>query len=131
MNSKPLQVAIVDDDYSSIFIAQEYLYHCLPNASISGHVNPQEAINALCKKDDLDLLFLDLKMPNLDGFRFLELWSELENSKTRVYVLTSSIDPKDKERALNYPSVNGYFTKPLTTENIHTAMRSLSGIKTP
>ena len=118
MNSNP-QVTIVDDDYSSIFIVQEYIQHFVPNATVSGFVRPAEALKELSKQEAPDVLFVDLKMPDIDGFEFLDQWQPKEGKKTRIFVLSSSISPKDRNRSLNYPIVEDYFCKPLSTDDVH------------
>jgi CheY-like chemotaxis protein len=67
-----------------------------------------------------ELIILDLKMPVMDGFGFLEnltKMQEIDLSKTRIYITTSSFLSKDKEKAKLYP-IAGYITKPLTEEII-------------
>ncbi|MBV7531501.1 response regulator [Chitinophaga sp. sic0106] len=68
-----------------------------------------------------DLILLDLNMPVMDGWEFLEEYAtfqaELPKS-IKIFVLTSSIDEKDKERVRSYSFVSGYLTKPLSKEII-------------
>ncbi|HEY9258501.1 response regulator [Chitinophaga sp.] len=68
-----------------------------------------------------DLILLDLNMPVMDGWEFLEEYAsfckQLPKS-IRIFVLTSSIDEKDRERVSAYDFVTGYLTKPLSKEII-------------
>ncbi|WP_291906185.1 response regulator [Chitinophaga sp. CB10] len=68
-----------------------------------------------------DLILLDLNMPVMDGWEFLDEYAgfqaELPKS-IKIFVLTSSIDEKDKERVRSYSFVSGYLTKPLSKEII-------------
>ena len=71
-------------------------------------------------KDFPQLIFLDLNMPVMNGWEFLSVFSKnqyLENfSKTKVVVLSSTIDPNDIEKSKEYPMVVEFLSKPITTE---------------
>ena len=71
-----------------------------------------------------DLILLDLNMPNWDGLDFLEscrLCGRLPDY-TRIFILTSSEMPEDKEKAMSYKFVTGYMTKPLTDQSVQTIL---------
>lgn len=74
-------------------------------------------------KDDFDafpdLIFLDISMPKMDGFGFLEEFIKFPKAiakKCEVIMLTSSNNPKDRAKAMDYPVVTDYFIKPLEDE---------------
>ena len=63
-----------------------------------------------------DIIFLDIRMPRMNGFEFLDEYENLPASvktKCKVYMLSSSFDPRDIERAKSNPNVKAYFEKPL------------------
>ncbi|NNE76376.1 MAG: response regulator [Pricia sp.] len=65
------------------------------------------------------LLFIDLNMPVLDGWGFLEEFYKLrqrEESMPTIYIMTSSIDQKDMERAKTYNLEHNYLEKPIYAE---------------
>ncbi len=63
------------------------------------------------------IIFLDLNMPILDGWNFLEYFRDLTDGHectTSIYVMSSSIDPRDMERVKSYPMVAEYLLKPMS-----------------
>ncbi|GAB4412689.1 MAG: hypothetical protein OHK0039_18890 [Bacteroidia bacterium] len=67
-----------------------------------------------------NLILLDINMPVMDGFEFLEAWQKIDFSgkdQVRIVMLTSSSNPRDLEAARNY-GVDGFINKPLTREKI-------------
>jgi CheY-like chemotaxis protein len=73
------------------------------------------------QNDFPDLMLIDLKMPEMDGFDFIEKYEEKYWQKypsTKVMILTSSRLEKDKDRALNFRSVSRFIYKPLTEEKL-------------
>jgi CheY-like chemotaxis protein len=75
------------------------------------------------------ILFLDLDMPEIDGFEFLEafnLLSERLKKMINVVILTSSINPSDVERCSKYKSVLTFLHKPLMKNNLEAIEHILS-----
>lgn len=68
-----------------------------------------------------DIIFLDLNMPELDGWAVLDTLERMHKSYGRniaVYIVTVSVRAVDKERALNYSIVREFISKPLYREKI-------------
>jgi len=68
-----------------------------------------------------DFIFLDIKMPEMTGFEFLEEYKKLSEaikSYSKIYILSSSIDPLDIEKGKSYTVVKGHLTKPLVHNNL-------------
>lgn len=69
------------------------------------------------------IVFLDINMPILDGWSFLE---EIERSnfynpnRLTIYIVSSSTDERDLLKSKNYQYLNGFYHKPLTIANIKT-----------
>lgn|SRR5690606_21391921 len=63
-----------------------------------------------------DIIFLDLNMPVMDGWEFLGEFIKIKNNfdkKITLYVVSSSIDPRDLERAKSFNLVTDYLIKPI------------------
>lgn len=67
------------------------------------------------------LIFLDIRMPEMDGFEFLDRYLELPDSVRKnciIVMLTSSTHPEDRKKAEQNPYVFDYFIKPLTAAKL-------------
>jgi CheY-like chemotaxis protein len=74
-----------------------------------------------------DVLLLDLSMPVMSGWEFLDSFEELAPSLIKeidIYILSSSSDLADIRRSRTYSSVNGFYTKPLTQEMLQQIMKN-------
>lgn len=90
-------IYLVDDDPLMVKLYTTLL--TTHNFEVTAFQNPEEGLEATLK-DKPDLLLLDLKMPVLDGFSFLEgLRIEMNNKQMPVIVLTNLSNPEDAERA--------------------------------
>lgn len=79
-----------------------------------------------------DLLFVDLDLPGMDGFAFIDYYEKHYMKKypdSRIVMLTNSVIEEDRERALTYESVIEFWTKPLTVNNLNEIIRN-KGIRT-
>lgn len=71
------------------------------------------------------IILLDIRMPGMDGFEFLDEFQKLPEAlvkNVKVFMLTSSIDERDRKKSATYPSVYGYYSKPLTPEKFEEIM---------
>ncbi len=110
----PLQsIMLVDDDRVFNNITTMILRKLSPQLAILSYTHAANALETLKSSKVPDAVFLDINMPDMNGWEFL---SQLETTgiNVPVYMLTSSIDPEDIKRAKAYGHVKGYFTKPLT-----------------
>lgn len=121
MPTKPYIVYVIDDSPYDLLIATELIEEFCSQADIHCFKNAQEALTRLqalvaTPKEFPELLFLDIRMPVMDGFAFLEAYSLLPSSLThqcKLYILSSSLDPKDIEKAKAHPLVVDFLEKPL------------------
>jgi len=119
-------LCVIDDDPICVFgIKKTFKELAIPN-HIVVYKNGLEAINGLknllWKGEKLpSLIFLDLNMPIMDGWDFLEEFTKIPNenrANVKIYVISSSIDPRDLLKAKAYSAVKNYFIKPITSNKI-------------
>lgn len=117
---------LIDDDDIIQFIHRKVILTEDPEADVSAVFSADKGLEALMNWDRKllpDFIFIDISMPIKTGFDFLDfLWSEhpyLHEGlmiKSRVFLLTSSVNPRDQERAKGYPLIEKMLSKPLTPE---------------
>ena len=116
------RLLLVDDDHVSNMLTEMVLEDMARFTSFQVAVNGQEALDYLEITARLDpstfpqLILLDLNMPVMDGFEFLEQVTQLRlPSMPSIIVLSSSSDPTDLARAAKFP-ILGYLIKPIRPE---------------
>ncbi len=121
----PNDLWIIDDDPIQIFIAKRML----ANLHFPHHIhtvnNPITALEELQELSSSNIkhlpntIFLDLHMPQMDGWQFLEKYDNLiGRNDVAIYLLTSSLNPKDQERAQVNDYVKDYLIKPLKFKDL-------------
>lgn len=121
-------IFIIDDDAITVFGIRKLLSSVVACPNIRDFGNGKEALEALqlllTSSNNLpDVIFLDLNMPVLDGWGFLDAFLQLHIKKViTVNIVTSSINISDRDRAMEYRSKTlhtlTYNTKPLNKEEI-------------
>lgn len=116
---------IIDDNEIDIMIAAKNLEMSGLFSKILIAKNGQEAIDLIHESDQTDFpdhIFLDINMPVLDGWGFLDLFDEIGNipgNKPKVFMLSSSIDESDSNRAKSNPHVTSFISKPLNASKVN------------
>jgi response regulator of citrate/malate metabolism len=113
------EICIIDDSTIPRTISQKVCEFALPNIPIRTFEDVDSAIVYLkSSAPKKRTIFLDLYMPNKNGWDFLSMY-EL-NYYENLYLLTTSIDARDMERAKQIPTVSEYLIKPLSINKVKT-----------
>lgn len=131
--TKPIKLAILIDDNE---IDQRFYNRVLERSGLVEQVLTftfaDEALEHLAasKGLEVDVIFLDINMPRMDGFEFLEAATDQfgnQFAKIVVAMLTTSLNPADRERAESFEVVKDFIYKPLTVEHVQNIVKLLEG----
>ncbi len=110
------KIMLVDDKDISNFIMRKFIEIRLPDTVSVEYNNPLVAFDSIVKENP-DLIFLDLNMPEMDGWQFLDRM-KAESLTNKVAILTSSTSDLDMKRGQEYGNVIQFFVKPLTPDEL-------------
>ena len=119
MRKKLNSILLVDDDQDDNYYHQIIINKMNITDNIDVAANGIEAISYLKNNRPPDIIFLDLNMPRMNGWEFLEQYKDLslaQKAKVLIIILTTSLNPDDIERAKQIEDVTGFETKPLSKE---------------
>lgn len=111
-----IKIYLVDDQPISNFITRKLLELEGFPGIITDFTDPTEAIKAM-SLDENTLIFLDINMPEMNGWEFMDALKD-KNIQQRIVLLTSSTSKIDKEKAREYPCVIKYIEKPLNKRKL-------------
>jgi CheY-like chemotaxis protein len=120
--SAAIDILLVDDDDINNFLSREIISLYVPQAEVSETLSAEAALellkqNAALQKKQPDIILLDINMPLMSGWDFVEAFEQMadnEMKKIKLYIYTSSVYYKDFEKARSYRSVTNIYSKPLT-----------------
>lgn len=124
MGQKVELACIIDDDKIYVNLVKKIIEIKKLSENLLVYKNGKEALdyfkeimgNATDEEKLPDIIFLDLNMPVMDGWEFLNEFIKIKNKlnkKITLYVVSSSIDPRDLERAKSFNLVTDYLIKPI------------------
>lgn len=109
---------LIDDNFIDNFVTRKILETGNFAEKIVVIQSAHEAIAKLQSKEiEPDVIFLDIRMPLMDGFEFLKEFDSLhldDNKKIRIYMLSSSLDPVDFRLSSENKYITQFVHKPLT-----------------
>lgn len=122
-------ILCVDDDPITLMLCKKVIMKANFSKNIDTAVDGEDALKYFDKliiesnsntTNYPQLIFLDLNMPVMNGWEFLDIFSKNQYLKhfsgTKVIVLSSTIDPDDIAKSKQYPMVIEFLSKPITTE---------------
>ncbi|MEY5047625.1 MAG: hypothetical protein RLZZ175_984 [Bacteroidota bacterium] len=115
--AKEQKILIVDDNTVNLLLAQTIIQKILPNASITKATNGKQAVE-LFMNIHPDLVFMDVQMPELNGYEAATAIRKLENAtNVPIIALTAGTVLGEKERCIE-AGMNDYLSKPFVKEAI-------------
>lgn len=116
---------IIDDDPIYIFGAKKTISKMDISTDFLIFNEATSALEYFKNKDNYDtlpsIILLDLNMPIIDGWQFLDEFITYPiDSKITIFIVTSSVDPSDVEKAESYEAVSNYIIKPITFDKLET-----------
>ncbi len=120
-------VLLIDDDEPTNFLNQVIIERAGCAEEIKTVQSGREALEYLMQASSNqtfpcpDLIFLDINMPAMNGWEFLERYAHLpahQKANVVIVMLTTSLNPDDRAKAHEISEVTGFETKPLTVDKL-------------
>jgi CheY-like chemotaxis protein len=123
MNAGQIHFIVIDDSKLDCLIAEKMIQHTKLSAGTLTYTLAPDALDHICQHTPAlpTLIFVDIQMPIMNGFEFIEAFEKLPQEIRMPYtiaVVSSSINESDIARANSYQSVKRFINKPLTTATI-------------
>lgn len=120
------RIWVVDDDAIYQIIVNKIIQRSEMFSAIFSFKNGKDAIDAIhnsIQNKELipDIILLDINMPIMDGWEFMEEMGFLKSQISKqiiIYIVSSSIAAEDKNKSKTYPDILGYLSKPITAEDL-------------
>jgi CheY-like chemotaxis protein len=114
-------ICVIDDDPIYQILINKIIGVSKTDYGYMGFKNGKEAVDYFTLdllKNLPEIILLDLEMPIMDGWDFLDEIENLNTDNTAIYVVSSSISHEDKEKAKAYSKIKGHFSKPFDSGKI-------------
>jgi CheY-like chemotaxis protein len=116
-----MNILLIDDDEIEALMARRMLRKLNADATLKTFDYADEAIRYLrsAERPGVDVILCDINLPRMNGFEFADafaaLYPELREG-VRLFLVTGSMDPQDRDRAERHPVIEGFFRKPIAPE---------------
>lgn len=118
------RIYIIDDDPIYQLVTKKLIEKTSLFDDSKSFVNGSEALSYFENTGDIpDVILLDIEMPEMDGWDFLNQLLSIEkklDKEATIYIASSSIAIEDKMKAKNYPCVKDFLSKPMNIEKLKT-----------
>lgn len=119
-------ILLIEDDPITVMVCDRIIKMTVFCDNVQTKENGQDGIDCvneiIQQKHELpDIIFLDINMPVMNGWDFLEAFEKIKHQLVkmpRVFILSSTVDPEDYKKAEQFSAVEGFISKPLTQEHL-------------
>ncbi|RTE53352.1 response regulator [Arenibacter aquaticus] len=128
------KICIVDDDDIYRFTIERTLESLEYSTKTMAFSDGEQAINFISDhlNEDAelpDIIFLDIDMPVMDGFQFMEEYEKIKSNVSKdmiIYMVSSSLDPVDIDSAKKISSISDYIVKPISSDRLKSILENLN-----
>ena len=119
-NNEISEIVLIDDDPINNFLCSKQINLFKSNVHITIFENPYDALNYLGESFSLpDLILLDINMPMMSGWELLEELKTLDSTIPPIFLVTSSTDQFDMDKAIGYNEIKSFISKPLDNSKLN------------
>lgn len=132
MNAEQLNFIVIDDSKLDCFIAEKIIKNTGRAETVNTFQQATDAliyIRTLPAAETKTIIFVDIQMPVMNGFEFVESFEALHDTIRQsysIYMLSSSINENDIAKVKGYSSVKQFLNKPLTNNTIMVVLEQFS-----
>ncbi len=132
MTSKFKFIMLIDDDIPTNYLSELVIMQSDSCEKVQSFINAENALDFLQDniqtKELPDLILLDINMPGMNGWEFLEVYKNikfLEENTPIICMITTSLNPDDERKASKIEVLSGFFLKPFSLEILQGIQDSL------